>query len=106
MLEAARAHVDRVTLEAFVSAIDEAPQGPGRDLLDRVCDLFVFSTVEANRAWFIEHGRLSSSQSKGVVARVNELCGQLRPHAATLVAGFGIPDARLTTEMMADLATF
>jgi acyl-CoA oxidase len=106
LLEAARAHVDRVTLEAFVSAIDEAPQGPGRDLLDQVCDLFVFSTVEANRAWFIEHGRLSSSQSKGVVARVNELCGQLRPHAATLVAGFGIPDAWLTTEMMADLATF
>lgn len=106
LLEAARAHVDRVTLEAFVSAIDEAPQGPGRDLLDQVCDLFVFSTVEANRAWFIEHGRLSSSQSKGVVARVNELCGQLRPHAATLVAGFGIPDSWLTTEMMADLATF
>lgn len=106
LLEAARAHVDRITLEAFVTAIDEAPQGPGRDLLDQVCDLFVFSTVEANRAWFIEHGRLSPSQSKGVVARVNELCGQLRPHAATLVAGFGIPDAWLTTEMMADLAEF
>ncbi|MDN5718371.1 MAG: acyl-CoA dehydrogenase family protein, partial [Janibacter sp.] len=106
LLEAARAHVDRVTLEAFVTAIDEAPQGPGRDLLDVVCDLFVFSTVEANRAWFIEHGRLSANQSKGVVARVNQLCGELRPHAATLVNGFGIPDAWLTTEMMADLAEF
>ncbi|WP_068258613.1 acyl-CoA dehydrogenase family protein [Janibacter limosus] len=106
LLDAARAHVDRIMLEAFVTAIDEAPQGPGRDLLDLVCDLFVFSTVEANRAWFIEHGRLSSSQSKGVVARVNQLCGELRPHAATLVNGFGIPDAWLTTEMMADLAEF
>ena len=106
LLESARAHIDRIALEAFVTAIEEAPDGPGRDLLNLVCDLFVFSTVEANRAWFIEHGRLSASQSKGVVARVNELCGELRPHAATLVGGFGIPEAWLGTEMMADLATF
>lgn len=106
LLESARAHIDRIALEAFVTAIEEAPDGPGRDLLNLVCDLFVFSTVEANRAWFIEHGRLSASQSKGVVARVNELCGELRPHAATLVSGFGIPDAWLGTEMMADLAAF
>ena len=106
LLESARAHIDRIALEAFVTAIEEAPDGPGRDLLNLVCDLFVFSTVEANRAWFIEHGRLSASQSKAVVARVNQLCGELRPHAATLVSGFGIPDAWLGTEMMADLATF
>ncbi|WP_435198442.1 acyl-CoA dehydrogenase family protein [Janibacter sp. GS2] len=106
LLEAARARIDRVTLEAFVTAIDEAPQGPGRDLLEKVCDLFVLSTVETNRAWFLEHGRLSSRQSKGVVSRVNELCAELRPEARTLVDAFGIPDAWLTTEMMADLATF
>lgn len=106
LLESARAHIDRVALEAFATAIEEAPDGPGRDLLNLVCDLYVFSTVEANRAWFVEHGRLSASQSKGVVARVDQLCGELRPHAATLVSGFGIPDAWLGTEMMADLATF
>lgn len=106
LLQAARAHIDRITLEAFVTAIDEAPQGPGRDLLEKVCDLFVFSTVEADRAWFMEHGRLSSGQAKGVIVRVNELCAELRPHAATLVNGFGIPDTWLTTEMMDDLATF
>ena len=106
LLDAARAHVDRIALEAFVTAIDEAPQGPGRDLLEQVCDLYVFSTVAANRAWFMEHGRLSSSQSKGVVARLNTLCGELRPHARTLVDAFAIPDAWLTTEMMDDLARF
>lgn len=106
LLDAARAHIDRVTLEAFVTAIDEAPQGPGKDLLEKVCDLFVLSTVEANRAWFIEHGRLSASQAKGVVARVNELCGELRPNARTLVDSFGIPDEWLTTEMIPDLDGF
>jgi acyl-CoA oxidase len=63
LLESARAHIDRIALEAFVTAIEEAPDGPGRDLLNLVCDLFVFSTVEAYRAWFIELGRLSASQS-------------------------------------------
>ena len=106
LLDAARAHVDRIALEAFVTAIDEAPQGPGRDLLEQVCDLFVLSTIEADRAWFLEHGRLSTGQAKGVIARTNELCEQLRPHARTLVDAFGIPDAWLTTEMMADLADF
>lgn len=98
--------MDRVVLEAFVTAVDEAPQGPGRDLLEKVCDLFVLSTVEENRAWYLEHGRLSASQAKGVVSRVNELCDELRPHARTLVDAFGIPDEWLTTEMMADLAQF
>ena len=106
LLEAARAHMDRVVLEAFVTAVDEAAQGPGRDLLEKVCDLYVLSTVEENRAWYIEHGRLSASQAKGVIARVNELCDELRPHAATLVDAFAIPDEWLTTEMMADLAEF
>ena len=106
LLDAARAHVDRIALEAFVTAIDEAPQGPGRDLLEQVCDLFVLSTIEADRAWFLEHGRLSTGQAKGVISRTNELCEQLRPHARTLVDAFGIPDAWLTTEMMADLADF
>ncbi len=106
LLEAARAHVDRIALEAFVTAIDETPEGAARDLLEQVCDLFVFSTVEQDRAWFLEHGRLSASQAKGVVAHTNVLCGRLRPHARTLVDAFAIPDAWLTTEMMADLAQF
>ncbi|MGN7247130.1 acyl-CoA dehydrogenase family protein [Janibacter anophelis] len=106
LLDTARAHVDRIALEAFVTAIDATPEGLGRDLLAKVCDLYVLSTVEANRAWYIEHGRLSSSQSKGVIARTNELLGEIRPYAGTLVDAFAIPGAWLTTEMMADLAEF
>ncbi|WP_169701871.1 acyl-CoA dehydrogenase family protein [Janibacter terrae] len=104
LLETARAHVDRIALEAFVTAIDTVPEGPARELLATVCDLYVFSTVEAHRAWYIEHGRLSSSQAKGVVARTNQLLGEVRPHAGTLVDAFAIPRAWLTTEMMDDLA--
>ena len=106
LLDSARAHMDRVVLEAFVTAIDEASQGPGRDLLEKVCDLFVLSTVEANRAWYMEHGRLSVNQSKQVITRVNELCAELRPSLSTLVDAFGLPDEWLTTEMIPYQRTF
>ena len=100
LLETARAHVDRVVLEAFVTAIDGCEDADARAVLDLVCDLYVFSTIEANRAWFLEHGRLSQTQAKGVIARVDELCAQLRPHAQTLVDAFAIPNAWRDTELL------
>jgi acyl-CoA oxidase len=95
LLRAARAHADRLLLEAFLAGIDTAPDST-KKLLDAVCDLFVLSTVEADRAWFIEHGRLSTQRSKAVITQVDALCAELRPHASTLVDGFGVPDACIT----------
>ncbi|HEY7049348.1 MAG TPA: acyl-CoA dehydrogenase [Jatrophihabitantaceae bacterium] len=95
LLRASRAHADRLLLEAFVAGIDSAPASV-QELLDAVCDLFVLSTVEDDRAWFIEHGRLSTQRSKAVIAMVDSLCAELRPHASTLIDGFGVPDACIT----------
>jgi acyl-CoA oxidase len=92
LLAAAQAHVDRIVLEAFVAGIDGCPDPVARDILERVCDLYVLSTIDAERAWFIEHGRLSAGRTRQVSRVVNELCAELRPHALTLVTAFGIPD--------------
>jgi acyl-CoA oxidase len=92
MLLAARGYIDAVLLNAFVAAIDDAPEGPVRELLNGVCDLFVLSTIEAERGWLQEHGRLTGARSKAVIAAVNQLCGALRPHALLLIDGFGIPE--------------
>jgi acyl-CoA oxidase len=96
LLAAARAHVDNVLLAAFVHGIEDGPEGPERELLGRLCDLFALSTLEADRAWIQEHGRLTAQRSKALVAAVNELCGALRPHARTLVDAFGVPDEALS----------
>ena len=96
LLSAARAHVDSVLLQAFVDGIErcaEAGESAERELLERLCDLFVLSTIEAERGWFAEHGRLTDARSKAVVAEVNTLCAAIRPHARTLVDAFGVPDA-------------
>jgi acyl-CoA oxidase len=95
VLHAARAHIDRVVLEAFVAAVDRCPDPETSALLDQVCDLYALSVIEADRAWFLEHGRLTAARSKDVSRAVNELCGQLRPHARALVDAFAIPESWL-----------
>lgn len=95
LLQAARAHVDSVLLRSFVEGIQRCSEAAERALLERVCDLFVLSTVEAERAWFQEHGRLTGQRAKAVIAEVNALCEVVRPHARTLVDAFGVPDASI-----------
>lgn len=87
-LAAARAHVERQAHELF-RANATTP------LLEQVRDLAVLSAIERDRAWWLEHGFLSTDASKDLQKQVNTLCADLRPHALTLVAGFGIPDALL-----------
>ncbi len=95
LLAAARAHVDRVVLEAFVAAIDACPDENVAALLNQLCDLHALSTIETHRAWYLEHDRLSPARSKAVTAAVNDLCARLRPHARLLVDAFGIPEPLL-----------
>lgn len=92
VLNAGRAHMDRVVLEAFVAGIDRCGDSATAKLLNRVCDLYVLSVVEEDRAWFLEHERLSTSRAKAVTQAVNELCRGLRPYAVRLVDAFGLRD--------------
>jgi len=91
----ARAWVDCVVGEAFARAVDAAGPGPEAELLDALCSLYALSTIERERGWFQEHGRLSSTRSKAVVKAVNGLCAAVRPHAGALVDAFGVPATSL-----------
>jgi acyl-CoA oxidase len=95
VLAAARAHLDRVVLELFDAALDRCDDAEVRALMSTVCDLHAMSILERDRAWFLEHGRLTAPRAKAVISTVNELCGRLRPHAETLVDAFAIPDVVL-----------
>ncbi len=104
LIEAARAHVDRIVFDSFAAAIDTgagAAADPGaRALLEQVLALHALSTIERDRAWFVEHGYLTAARTKAVTAAVNRLCGALRPHARTLVDGFGIPEPLLDCPLL------
>ncbi|MER8062318.1 MULTISPECIES: acyl-CoA dehydrogenase [unclassified Streptomyces] len=87
----ARAHVERLVTEAFVDKVRALPEGAEKDALGLLCDLFALSAIEADRAWFMEHGRLTVQRSKAISREVNDLCRKVRPLAVGLVDAWGIP---------------
>jgi acyl-CoA oxidase len=91
VLKTAQTHIDRIVLEAFVAGVDRTTDPAARQLLDTLCDLYALSTIEADRAWFLEHGRLTASRAKLLTGTVNQLLRDLRPHLITLVDAFAIP---------------
>jgi acyl-CoA oxidase len=99
VISTAWAHAERLVLEAFLTKVDNMPDGTNRQVMNMVADLFALSVIEGDRAWFMEHGRLSTARSKAVTAMVNELCRRLRPHAVDLVDAFGVPKAMLRTDL-------
>jgi acyl-CoA oxidase len=92
VLATARAHVYREILESFCGANERHRESELHPLLERLCDLYALADIERDRAWFQEHGRISSTRAKMVTRAVNRLCAELRPHAEELVDAFGIPD--------------
>jgi acyl-CoA oxidase len=95
VIAAARAHVERLVLEAFVDKVASLPAGDLRSALALLCDLHALSTIERDRAWFMEHGRLTAARSKAITREVNDLCRKLRPIAVDLVDAYGVPSELL-----------
>lgn len=92
---AANAHVERLVLEAFVEKTRAMPDGDNKVALNLLCDLFALSTIEADRAWFMEHGRLTVQRSKAISREVNSLCRKIRPIAVDLVDAWAVPPEML-----------
>jgi acyl-CoA oxidase len=102
MLFVARAHLERVMLEAFIAGIDACPDPAAKAVLERLCSLFALSSIHADRAWYLEHNRISTARAKAIGAQLNALCRELRPDALALVEGFGIPSAWLGAAFLED----
>jgi acyl-CoA oxidase len=91
VLKTAQTHIERVVLEAFVAGVDRIPEPGARQLMDTLCDLYALSAIEADKAWFMEHGQLTPARAKLLTSTINQLLKQLRPHIITLVDAFAIP---------------
>lgn len=97
-----RSHVERLALQA-ISGLEQAmPAGPTRAALALLTDLYALSTIEADRAWFMEHGRLGPSRARAITREVDDLCRRVRPLAGQLCDAFGVPEHVLDVEMIRD----
>ena len=97
---AASAHVERLVLEAFVDKVGTVEDPDLKVALNLLCDLHALSTIEADRAWFMEHGRLTTTRSKAITREINGLCRKLRPLAVDLVDAFGVPPEMLRSPQL------
>ena len=93
MITLARAHVDRIALEAAFEVLDASEDGEGKDLVGAVLGLYGLSTLEKHRAWYLEAGYFEPAKSEAVRREVNRRCRELAPRALELVDAFGVPDA-------------
>jgi acyl-CoA oxidase len=91
VIAAAWAHAERLVLEAFVDKVRAMPEGDNRVAVQMLCDLFALTTIEADRGWWMEHGRLSSQRSKAITREIGDLMRKLRPLAEDLVDAFAVP---------------
>lgn len=100
MLAAARAHTDRVVLEAFIEGIHECQDPYIASILGKVCDLYALATIEENRGWYMEHERFDGARSKAVTEAVDALCLDLRGKALELVEGLGVEEGWLNAAIL------
>ena len=95
VLGAARAHIDRLVIESFAGAVDGCEDDALRPVLDQLFDLHALASIERERGWFFEHGRMTAPRAKLITRSVNRLCAELRENAEAIVDAFAIPDSVL-----------
>jgi acyl-CoA oxidase len=91
VISAAWAHVERLVLEAFIDKCAAMPEGDNKVAVGLLCDLFALSTIEADRGWWMEHGRLSSQRSKAITREIGGLLRKIRPIAQDLTDALAVP---------------
>jgi len=89
LLEAARAHAERVQWEAFTRALPGVADPGTRQVLTWVRDLFGLTLIERHLAWYLVNGRLSAGRARSVSSYRDRLLARLRPHAQDLADAFG-----------------
>ena len=99
LIAAARAHAELLQWEAFTEAVDALTDPGSKQVLTWLRDLFGFSLIEQNSAWYLVAGRLSGQRAEAVTAYVDRLIGRLRDHAADLVDAFGLTPGLLRAEI-------
>ncbi len=89
LIEAARAHAERVQWEAFTRGLARVEDPGTRQVLTWLRDLFGLTLVERDLAWYLVNGRLSAGRARTVTSYIERLLARLRPHAQDLVDAFG-----------------
>ena len=100
MIELAKAYVERLVLRNFAQKIDNSEDGPAKNALIKMCDLYALTVIEEHKGWFLESDYMDGSKTKAIRRMVTKLCTEIRPNAVAYVDAFGISDELLGAEIL------
>jgi acyl-CoA oxidase len=92
LLLAGTTYIESFAFRAFKKAVDECEDPAIKESLSQLLSLYGLWSVEQDKGFYQEHGRLGSGRTKQVTREVNALCRTVARQAGMLVDAFGVPD--------------
>jgi len=103
LILAAKAHAELIMWEAFTSALKTIEDPGSLQILTWLRDLYGFTILEQNLAWYLINGRLSSTRAEAITDYIDgRLLPRLRPHAESLVDAFLLTPELVRSTLPAD----
>lgn len=100
IIVAAKAHAELKMWEAFTAAIATITDPDSKKVLTWLRDLYGFTLLEDNAAWYLAYGRMSGRRMKAITQYIDSrLLPRLRPHVESLVDAFLLPPALVHTHL-------
>lgn len=87
-----RAYSEEIAYLSYRRVCEGITDEKHRALFDRLGALHALERIAADMDWYFEQGYVGKRKSKAIKRRVERLTTELRPHVASLVAGFAIPE--------------
>jgi acyl-CoA oxidase len=100
LILAAKAHGELIQWEAFTSALKTIKNPETLKVMTWLRDLFGFTLLEENIAWYMMNGRLTSHRAEAITDYIDgRLLGRLKPHALDLVDAFGLTEGLIRSDL-------
>jgi acyl-CoA oxidase len=100
LILAAKAHGELIQWEAFTSALKRINNPETLKVMTWLRDLFGFTLLEENIAWYMMNGRLTSHRAEAITDYIDgRLLGRLKPHALDLVDAFGLSEGLIRSDL-------
>jgi acyl-CoA oxidase len=100
LILAAKAHGELIQWEAFTSTLKTIKNPETLKVMTWLRDLFGFTLLEENLAWYLMNGRLTSHRAEAITDYIDgRLLGRLKPHALDLVDAFGLTEGLIRSDL-------
>ena len=100
MVELANAYVEKIVVEQFIEVVKDCKDPDVKKVLKKLCDLYVLSTIEQHKGWYLEQEYMQPVKTKAIRRLVDKLCQSIRHEANSLVDAFGIPRSSLSAPII------